>query len=170
LNAAPDQVTLVEAMGLTPFKMKSWMEGATTFVEMGGAIDERAQFGDVKATDKMVVNLEGVNFLNSVGTRSWCLWLQRFRAPAEVTLVRCPVIMVKSFASVKSFLTDRCVVQSFYIPFYSDKTGERKDFLMVRGTHFGTGEIKLPEIRDSAGDVMEMDVIPELYLSFIKPA
>lgn len=155
------------SMGLTPFKMKSWAEGDTTFAEISGAIDERAQFGEVRVVLQLNINLEGVNFINSVGTRSWCLWLQRFRAPVNVTLTRCPVIMVKSFSSVKNFLTDRCTVQSFYIPFYSESTGERKDFLMVRGTHFGVGDIKLPEIKDSQGHVMEMDVIPELYLSFI---
>lgn len=155
-------------MGLTPFKMKSWTEGATTFVEISGAIDERAQFAEVKPGENMTINLEGVDFINSVGTRAWCLWLQRFRAPTTITVVRAPVMMVKSFSSVKGFLTDRCVVQSFYIPFYSEKTGERKDFLMVRGTHFGDGDIKFPELKDSSGVLMEMDVIPELYLGFVK--
>lgn len=157
-------------MAITPFKLKSWMDGNTTFVEITGAIDECAQFADVKYNEKMIINLEGVNFLNSVGTRSWCLWLQRFRAPVQISMVRCPVIMVKSFSSVKSFLTDRCTIDSFYVPFYSEKTGERKDFLAVRGSHFGETEIKLPELKDSAGDLMEIDVIPELYLLFIKPA
>ncbi len=157
-------------MAVTPFKMKSWMEGNTSFVEITGAIDERAQFTEVKLAEKMVINLEGVNFINSIGTRAWCLWLQRFRAPLKITMVRCPVIMVKSFSSVKSFLTDRCTIESFYIPFYSDNTGERKDFLAVRGTHFGDADMQLPEIKDSKGEIMDMDVVPELYFSFIKPA
>ena len=155
-------------MAVTPFIMKTWVEGDVTLVEIGGAIDEKAKFIEVKLNGKMIVNLEAVNFINSVGTRSWCLWLQRFRAPTQITMVRCPVIMVKSFSSVKNFLTDRCTIESFYVPFYSDKIGERQDFLAVRGANFGDGNFTFPELKDSAGELMEMDVIPELYLSFIK--
>lgn len=158
------------AMAVTPFKMKTSMDDKTTYVEVGGAIDETAQFTEVQLSEKVVINLEGVNFINSAGTRSWCLWLQRFRGPVQITMVRCPVIMVKSFSSVKSFLTERCTIESFYVPFYSENTGERKDFLAVKGTHFTGRDLNLPEMKDSAGEVMELDVIPEMYLSFIKPS
>jgi hypothetical protein len=150
------------------FRIKSKVDGDTTFVDIGGSIDEKAQFGDLKVNSKVTVNLEKVAFINSVGTRAWCLWIQRFRAPIEVTLVRCPAILVKSFNSVKGFLTPQCQVQSFFVPFYSDETGERKDVLLVRGTHFSGPTVQLPEVLDQSGRPMEMDVVPELYFTFLK--
>ncbi len=151
-----------------PFQMKTWFEDGTTFIEISGSIDEQARFTDVKLNGKVVINLEGVKFLNSVGTRSWCLWVQRFRPPIEVSLIRCPVIMVKSFPLVKNFLTSCCTVESFFVPYYSESTGERKDFLAIRGTHFEHSNVQLPELKDSKGNEMELDIIPEIYLSFLK--
>lgn len=145
------------------------MDGATTYVEITGAINEHAQFGEVRTAPKININLTGVTALNSVGTRAWCLWIQRFREPAEVSLEGCPPIMVKSFVSVKGFLTDRCVVRSFVIPFYSDVSGEGRDFLAIRGNHYDAkGRLNLPEVKDSQGNLMEMDVVPDQYLSFLK--
>lgn len=155
-------------MDTREFRIKSWVDGDTTFVDLSGAIDEKAQFGDVKLSFKVTINADKVSFINSVGTRAWCLWIQRFREPAEVTLVRCPAILVKSFNSVKGFLTPQCQIQSFYVPFYSDETGERKDVLLVRGTHFNGPKVQLPPVVDSAGKPMEMDVVAERYFTFLK--
>lgn len=156
-------------MGLNPFHISTRVEGQTAIIELGGSIDETAVFGELRVADKVTIRLHKVTFLNSVGTRSWCLWLQRFRAPTVVSLEGCPPIMVKSFSVVKNFLTDRCTVSSFYIPFYSEATGEHMDFLAERNVHFGTdGQVKIPELRDSKGNVMEMDVVPDSYFAFLK--
>ncbi len=156
-------------MPVEQFKMKSWMDGVTTFVEITGPINEHAQFGEVRLGQKLNINLTGVTTLNSVGTRAWCLWIQRFRAPLEVILEGCPPIVVKSFTSVKGFLPERCVVRTFVIPFYSHETGESRDFLAIRGKHFDAqGRLNLPEIKDSEGHLMEMDVVPENYMAFLK--
>lgn len=160
---------MILAMGTQTFKMTTWNDDAVSYVEITGGIDEYAQFGEVRLMPKIAVDLKGVTALNSVGTRAWCLWIQRFRAPTEVILDGCPAIVVKSFTSVKGFLTDRCLVRSFVIPFYSDVSGESLDFLAVRGNHFdAVGRLNLPEIKDSSGNPMEMDVVPEQYLSFFK--
>lgn len=156
-------------MGLAPFQFNSRVENQTAILEIGGSIDENAQFGEIRVSEKVVVKLHKVTFLNSVGTRSWCLWLQKFRSPTVVNLEGCPPIMVKSFSVVKNFLTDRCIVHSFYVPFYSEATGEHLDFLAERNVHFDAdGRIKIPEIKDSKGQAMEMDVVPESYFAFLK--
>jgi hypothetical protein len=155
-------------MGASTFQFKSRVVGDTTYVDLSGPIDEMAVFGDVKLSSKMLVNLDDVNFFNSIGTRAWILWLQRFREPTVIMLVRCPVIMVKSFGTVKGILTDRCVVESFYVPFYSEETGERKDVLAVRGTHFIGTNLSIPPVTDDKGNLLEMDVVPEMYFSFLK--
>lgn len=145
------------------------MDGVTTFVEMTGPINEHAKFGELRLGQKLNINLTGVTALNSVGTRTWCLWIQRFRPPLEVILEGCPPIIVKSFTSVKGFLPDHCVVRTFVIPFYSEITGESRDFIAVRGHHFDAqGRLHLPELKDAEGNRMEMDVVPDIYLAFLK--
>ena len=80
------------------------------------------------------------------------------------------MLMVKNFESIKGFLGKRARVFSFIVPFYSESTGERKNFLATWGVHYDAkGEVRIPEQLDSKGDPMEMDVVPDIYFSFLKP-
>ena len=95
--------------------------------------------------------------------------MQKFRSPVEVLLVGCPPIVVKNFKSIKGFLNDRCRVFSFAVPFYSEILDERKDFMATFGKHFDTtGKVSLPEVLDSKGNLMVLDVDPVHYFSFLK--
>lgn len=140
----------------------------TTLVEMRGKMDEDAVFKEVPAARNVVINLKNVSLLNSAGTLSWCRWIENFSAPTEVQLCEVPVIMVKNFSSVRMILSSRCRVSSFYVPFFSGKTGERTTILFERGVHFtDDGKISLPSVLDRNGQPMELDVVPELYFRFI---
>lgn len=151
------------------FRLTSYVEGDTTSISISGAIDEAAIFNEVRNDGRIKVDLSGVTRLNSVGTRAWCLWIQRFRSPVEVILINCPTIMVKNFGSIKGFLTNQCRVFSFEIPFYSPETGERQDFMATWGKNFtSNSEVKLPTIRDSKGNPMVMDVHPDTYFGFLR--
>lgn len=151
------------------FRLTSFVEGDTTSIAISGAIDETAEFNEVRNDGRIKIDLSGVTRMNSVGTRAWCLWMQRFRAPVEVILVNCPTIMVKNFASIKGFLTNRCRVYSFEVPFYSPETGERRDFVATWGKHFtASSEVKIPPILDSKGNQMVMDVHPDTYFGFLR--
>lgn len=143
--------------------------GDSVIIQMSGQIDESAVFPELKSEGVIKINLKNVTLINSVGTRAWCLWIQRFRAPAEIILIDCPVIFVKNFTLVKGFLNDRCRIYSFVVPYYSEKTGEGKDVLLTWGKDFDAkGLMKLPEVFDKNGNPMEIDVVPESYFGFIQ--
>lgn len=159
---------LVGKMPENSLKVNTICEGENVIVELVGQIDESASFPELKSEGLIKINLRGISRLNSVGTRAWCLWIQRFRAPAEIVLIECPVIMVKNFTLVKGFLNDRCRIYSFIVPYYSERTGERRDILLTWGKDFDSkGLLRLPEVTDKAGNPMEADVIPESYFAFI---
>jgi hypothetical protein len=139
-------------------------------IELMGALDERAKMPEVRSRDLVILNLAKLTQINSIGTRIWISWIQRFRPPARVILENCPVIMVKTFSVVRGSLPAHYQVNSFAIPFYSEETGERHDFFVLRGKHFGENQpVQVPEIKDSKGHLMEIDVIAESYLAFLKP-
>lgn len=155
-------------MSENSLKVNTVTERDSIVVELVGQIDESAIFPDLKSEGLIKINLRGITRLNSVGTRTWCLWIQRFHAPAEIILLECPVIIVKNFTMVKGFLNDRCRIYSFIVPYYSEETGERKDVLLTWGRDFDAkGLFKLPEVTDKSGNAMEPDVIPESYFAFI---
>jgi len=144
-------------------------EMSHALVEVSGPIDESASFPELRSEGHIRVDLTNVTRINSVGTRTWCVWIQRFRAPAEVILIGCPVCIVSVFTAVRGVLGKQCRVYSFIIPFYSVDTGESKNVLAVWGQHFDhSGKLKLPPVIDSKGVPMEMDVIPETYFAFLK--
>jgi hypothetical protein len=60
-------------------------------------------------------------------------------------------------------------VASFYVPYYSEETDERKDVLFMLGKEYTLdGNLKMPSIKDSKGNEMEIDVNQKTYFSFIK--
>jgi ABC-type transporter Mla MlaB component len=152
------------------FKITVAHEMSFSLVQISGPIDETATFPELRSEGHIRVDLSQVTRINSVGTRAWCVWMQRFRAPAEVVLIGCPVCMVSVFRAIKGMLGKQCRVYSFIIPFYSSLTREGTSFVAVWGQHFDhSGKLKIPPVLDSKGNVMEMDVIPETYFSFLKP-
>ena len=138
-------------------------------VEISGYINESAIFTDVAQFATIRVSLGGVVGLNSPGTRNWCRWLKLIAPPTQVLLEKCPAIFVKAFSQVSGSLTENSKVMSFYVPFYSEKCGERTDILFVRDQHFGANGItEMPKVVDSKNNLMELDVTPESYFLFLR--
>ena len=53
--------------------------------------------------------------------------------------------------------------------YYSDSLGERKNVVVHFNEHyFKDGSYKLPEIKDSTGQEMEVDVLEDAYFAFLK--
>lgn len=120
--------------------------------------------------NKIVVNLDLVTGLNSVGTRLWCRWIgeaqNRF---GEIIIEEAPMLFVKAFGQIQGALTKNCKVASLKVPFYSDSLGENKNVTIKLGEHYSyDGPFKMPEVKDSLGQPMEIDVIEDAYFSFLR--
>lgn len=152
------------------FTMQTTMNGSEAQIEMIGYINEFATFTPLTAPASIVkINLRGVNGLNSVGTRNWCQYLATLKPPTKIILDGCPVIVVKALNQVEGAFPANADVNSFLVPFISDASGQRLDVLFANGTHFSPkGELKVPEVKDAVGNAMDMDIIPEVYFSFLK--
>lgn len=142
----------------------------STHVEFVGALNESAQLPDLDVNLPIYLNFKQLTNINSSGIKMWWNWAQSFRPPTQIYLEECPPIFVKSFSFIKGLLTKQMQVNSFYLPFYSEQTAERVDFLLVRGQHFTNGlTIKVPELKDSKGNILEPDVNETTYFAFLKP-
>jgi hypothetical protein len=156
-------------MSLAPFSLVQRTTGIETYVLVTGYVNEEANFAPVKITPIMRISLKDVDGLNSIGTRSWCRWMQAMSGCTEVWLEYCPVLFVKAFNQVMGSLLPNTIVQSFYVPYYSDETDEAQEVLYENGKDFNlNGSFKLKEIKDSKGKPMEPDVVLEPYLAFLK--
>jgi hypothetical protein len=150
------------------FKITKTLDSEAVNYEVFGYIDEKASFPYIDLKPKIIINLKDVKGINSVGTRSWCMWVKQMTSPTLVFLEECPMLFVKSFNQVLGSLTMNMTVNSFVVPYYSEDSDERKLVVFRLGTEFNSaGQIKFPVVLDSKGKAMEPDVLDQ-YFSFLK--
>lgn len=152
------------------FSVNKKPEGSSLILEIKGNIDEDSNFTppDLGSTASVVLDLEGVTAINSVGIREWIKWTKGFPASLQLAVRKCPKIIVDQINMVSGFLPSGTVVQSFYVPYYSDASGNEKMVLFENGKEFKGGDLFPPaEVKDESGEVMEMDVIEAKYFKFL---
>ncbi len=153
------------------FAIEKKPEGARMVLELKGNIDEDANFAppDIAGAGVVVLDLEGVSAINSVGIREWIKWVKALPGSTQLSVRKCPKIIVDQINMVAGFLPANAKVESFYVPYYSDSSGSEKMILFENGKEFKEGEIHAPpDVKDDAGELMEMDVIEAKYFKFLK--
>lgn len=109
-------------------------------------------------------------FWNSTGIRDWIQWIAPLadKRNVKIFLYTCPETVIYLINMVSDFSPRNAEVNSFYVPFFSDKTSETKRVLLRRGTDFTGDKVKLPEVLDQNGTIMQIDVIEKKYFKFLK--
>jgi hypothetical protein len=152
------------------FNMERKLDGTKLGLFLRGSIDEDAQFPvvDLGAATEVLIDLDGVNAINSVGIREWVKWVKQFPSSLRLSVHKCPKIVVDQINMVAGFLPPGTVVESFYVPYFAEGSGAEKMILFNRGKEFGDSGVNPPaEIKDEEGEVMEMDVIEAKYFKFL---
>jgi hypothetical protein len=154
------------------FALNQKPEGDKLTIAVTGGIDEDANFQPVDPgpAGAVVLDLNGVTAINSVGIREWIKWVKSFPPAVKLSVRNCPKIIVDQINMVAGFLPAGTRIDSFYVPYYSDATGNEKMVLFQNGKEFkDDGSLEFPaEVKDDSGEAMEMDVIEAKYFKFLK--
>lgn len=153
------------------FSVNKKQEGSKLVLEVKGNVDEDASFQppDLGSNTTVVLDLEGVTAINSVGIREWIKWVKTMPSSVALSVRRCPKIIVDQINMVAGFLPSGTTIESFYVPYYADTSGTEKMVLFENGKEFKGGEVFAPgEVKDDSGETMEMDVIEAKYFKFLK--
>lgn len=151
------------------FEAKLHVNTVENILELSGDLDEHCQIPTFKENKNIRIKLGKVTSVNSYGVKIWCQWINSHKEWGAILLEECPFVFVKNFHSVRGFLTPNVTVLSFYVPYFSDETDERKDVLFIRERDFTKdGFIRFPEVTDAKGIKMELDVIESSYFAFLK--
>lgn len=143
-------------------------EGMISY-ELSGYVNELSVFPKPVFAPTVRINLENVTGLNSVGTKIWCTWVAMIKPPTLIRLEKCPFIFIRCFNQVSGSYLDNMQVISMKIPYYSEGTGERSEALLLRDTHFDArGKIAVPDLLDSKGNKMDLDVTDEYFRFLIR--
>jgi hypothetical protein len=138
-------------------------------IEISGFFDESSKLPSLKTKKDVEIHFKDLSLMNSYGIKIWCRWADEHKALPAITLQECPFLFTKNFSSIKGFLTDNMKVKSLFVPYYNDQSSETKDVLLNAGVDFKEdGSVQLPEVKDSEGHPMEVDVNPDSYFQFLK--
>lgn len=145
-----------------------------TFLKVGGIIDEdNTLAGSLKKIDgrTVVIDLSGVERINSCGVRDWVNWLNDLDARGKsVVLVRCSPCIVNQINLVNNFV-GRGMVKSFFAPYFCPTCDIEQQKLLQVEDFAGMDRPRAPEVRGDACQradcQMEFDDIEEAYFAFL---
>jgi hypothetical protein len=119
---------------------------------------------------KIELDASGIISLNSKGLREFIDWSRGLRNK-EIVVTYCPRILVDQLNMLPQMLPKQTQVVSFYVPYYSEENSEEVRYLMTKGADFDLVkdvlELRLPNVKDSKGIEMTLDVVPEKYFAFL---
>lgn len=144
-------------------------QGSKATVFLSGSLDEETTLsqGQLQGSTDVVFDFKNLQNINSCGIREWIGWVSPLTT-TKITFRNCPKIIVDQINMIDGFLPKHAVVESFYVPYYSDETGEEKLVLFNLGKEYTEAGLKTPPaVTDSQGNAMELDVIEGKYFRFL---
>ncbi|CAE80487.1 hypothetical protein AB1A81_12370 [Bdellovibrio bacteriovorus] len=142
-------------------------------VSLGGVLenDEKALAElSIPATLDLHLHLEQLRGINSLGVRAFVNWSSKLKNP-KIMIHDAPKAFVDQINMVDGFLPAQARMRSFYVPYYSEATGEETQVQFTIGINFylyeGQWKFFFPEVHDSRGNLMSVDVQPERYFRFL---
>ena len=140
--------------------------GDYTNIEVRGSINEGFDPNLAKRVEcqKVLVDLDQLKLINSSGVREWINFLDLL-SEKDIVYRKCPKIFIDQLNMVNGMLRDNISIESFYVPFYSEESDEEKDVLMNPSDIQDINN--LPEQKDSQGNLLEFDDIPQKYFKFL---
>lgn len=156
-------------MSVDPFKCELVVTPALVTWIFSGVMNEHMVIPKYAGEKPLLINLNKVKMVNSYGIKIWSKWVIDHKNSQNITLEECPFVFVNNFSMIKGFISNNMTVKSFYVPFFSESSQERRDVLFQIGTDYQiNGFLRLPDVKDSKDEYMELDVNPTRYFSFLK--
>lgn len=125
----------------------------------------------VPADFALEIHLEQLRGINSLGVRSFIIWSSTLKN-SKITIHDAPKSFVDQLNMVAGLLPDQTRMRSFVVPYYSEITGEEESTIFAAGINFylfeGQWKFSFPEIQDSKGNAMFLDIQPERYFKFLE--
>lgn len=145
-----------------------------SFLKVSGTIDEdNTLAGSLKKIEgrTVVIDLSGVERINSCGVRDWVNWLNDLESAGKsAVLVRCSPCIVTQINLVHNF-TGRGLVKSFFAPYYCGRCDKEQLKLLQVESFAGNTQPRAPDCRaDGCQNVpceLAFDDIDEAYFAFL---
>ena len=143
-------------------------DGDCALASLVGEITEDSDFRPVLTTTgkQLVLNLEGVQRINSTGVREWINFINALgKNNRDVTLERCSVAIVQQLNMIANF-RGQAKVTSLFAPYFCAACDTDRTRLLDLSQ-------PLPDLNETlpcsvCKEPMELDDLPESYLAFLQ--
>jgi hypothetical protein len=147
-------------------QIRTEQNGDELHLFISGPLNEDSSFGSVSLipNSSLHIHLDEISSINSTGIRQWLLWV-RDHSEANWQLWGCPPHFINQLNMIDKFVPAAAKIRSFYVPFFSDETGEEVRLLIDRDEWDKNKDI-LQVPNDSNGHPMEPDIIEDRFYKF----
>ncbi len=141
---------------------------------LSGSIDETSQLAELLALardGRLVLDLGGVQFINSLGVRDWIrMQAEATKQNLSIELLRVSEPLIHQFNMIIATRGNSHVV-SFYAPYACDSCGREESLLVDADAHAAALAQLLPPSQTcpECGAPMAFNDFPERYFSFLVP-
>ena len=106
-------------MGLDVF---SESHDQTIILRFVGAINEDSNLDKINVSGgrNIVMDVEGVDAINSFGSRNWCRWIKSV-TETQIEIINCNPLFIDYVNTMKDFIPANCLIRSFIVPYYCEK-------------------------------------------------
>lgn len=144
-----------------------------TTIMMSGSMNEYSSALDtveVNPEFDLHIDLKELVSINSLGIRNFHSWISRIKCE-KLKLFYCPRSFVVQMNMINNFLPAKVEIESFFVPYFSEITGEESTALFTKYLEYRKTEgkviLNIPELFDSQGNKMELDIMKDVYFRFL---
>lgn len=155
---------------MSKLQFTTTQENQKTVLTLNGQIDESfpQELHALKANGDMVIDLDQVKMINSLGIREWIKFMAAI-STVKIEFVKCPKIFIDQVNMVQGFITPNCKITSFYVPYFNEDSNAEKNVLYSLGKEFGEGFLNVAgSVKGEDGTDLDIDVVEQKYFKFLK--
>lgn len=155
---------------MSKLQFSTAQENGKTVLTLIGQIDESfpQELHNLKPGAEMIINLDQVKMINSLGIREWIKFMGTVAA-AKIEFIKCPKIFIDQVNMVQGFITPNCKITSFYVPYFNEDSNAEKNVLYSEGKEFGAGFLNVAgSVKGEDGTDLDLDVVEQKYFKFLK--
>lgn len=135
-------------------------------LKVSGNLDQGFPFPEpsILQSEKIIMDFEDMKLINSLGIRNFILFCEALPA-SKLIYKNCPCILVNQFNMVKSMISPRVKVESFFAPYFAPITHEELEIL-ISPEDVKNGQAP-KRTHPHTGEELDFDDLDERYFYFL---
>lgn len=151
---------------------KKNQDAGNTYIQFSGSLDENAGLPDNSTVfpGDLVLDLENVNPINSLGCRNWVLWIKSVKAEGAIKFVKCSPAVIGQANVLSGLFPAHAQVESLFVPYVCSACNLEYKTLVNSKDVFVNGKIAIAEEIPCAkcGGSQLMNISPKSYFNFLR--